>query len=146
MQLYANIMNYYKISRFKKLPVDYFKLACRYFPYMKVFSFCIVRLVDSHLNAIIAAIRLHASITKKIFFIAEPLEAYSWTPPHKRVSDGAPIRTLSFHHFGEITNGILVRMLNRFAPWPKIAAVLWISYGSIQTTLYLPPRGELPQA
>lgn len=90
MQLYANIVNYYKISRFDKLPVNYFKLACRHFPYLKVFSFCIVKLVDSHLNAIIATIRLHASITKKIFFIAKPLEAYSWAPPHERVSDGAP--------------------------------------------------------
>ena len=66
MQLYANIVNCYKISRFDKLPVNYFKLACRHFPYLKVFSFCIVKLVDSHLNAIIATIRLHASITKKI--------------------------------------------------------------------------------
>ena len=90
MPLYANIVNYYKISRFDKLPVNYFKLACRHFLYLKVFSFCIVRLVDSHLNAIIATIRLHASITKKIFFIAKPLEAHSWTPPHERVSDGVP--------------------------------------------------------
>jgi hypothetical protein len=52
----------------------------------------------------------------------------------------------SFHYFGEVTNGILVRILNRFAPWSKIVAVLWISYGNIQTTLYLLPRGELPQA
>jgi hypothetical protein len=52
----------------------------------------------------------------------------------------------SFHYFGEVTNGILVRIPNRFAPWSKIVAVLWISYGNIQTTLYLPSRGELPQA
>ena len=70
MQLYVDVINYYKISRFNKLPVDCFKIACRNFPYLKVFSFCIVRLVDSHLNAIIAAIRLHASINKNIFFIA----------------------------------------------------------------------------
>ena len=52
----------------------------------------------------------------------------------------------SFHYFGEVTNGILVRILSRFAPWSKIVAVLWISYGNIQTTLYLLSRRELPQA